>query len=491
MMKTAIYVRVSTDEQAKKGFSVQAQIDKLKNYIQIKDWGFYKVYADEGRSGKNIPDRPAINELIIDIKAGKVNNVLVYKIDRLTRSTRDLLELTELFNNNDCTFNSLMESIDTQTASGRMFLKIIGIFAEFERENIAERISLGCEKKVREGYSLANFTASYGYERDASDKIQKVNHEEAKIVREIYAMFTQGNISYSAIAKNLNHRGIKPKLGDTWGHASIRSILRNVTYIGKVRYGVDDKERYFEAEGKHEAIISEEVFSEAQSKMGKIKYKGYTKRPKDNNYFSGTLYCALCETKLVTHSEYKTSRKTGERIINGGYRCRNLANGTCECSRFSHRKIEKAFTDYMANIEDITAIDDTMLEEKSKQDSINALLREEYENAITKLSKREKDIMTLYINERISFDDYEQMIKIVTSEKQTYIVQLNNLPTQSNEDILLTKNEIITNIQKNWEALTNSERLHFVQENIKKIIAVSTKDSNHQVAIHDVKFYEN
>ena len=76
-MKTAIYVRVSTDEQAKEGYSIRAQIEKLKNFIQIKDWSFYKVYADEGISGKNIKDRPAINEMIADIKAGHVNNVLV------------------------------------------------------------------------------------------------------------------------------------------------------------------------------------------------------------------------------------------------------------------------------------------------------------------------------------------------------------------------------------------------------------------------------
>ena len=126
-----------------------------------KDWGLYKVYVDEGISGKNITDRPALNELISDIKAGHVNNVLVYKIDRLTRSTRDLIDLTDTFNENNCMFNSLMESIDTQTASGRMFLKIIGILAEFERENIIERITLACEKKVKEGYTLATFTPSY------------------------------------------------------------------------------------------------------------------------------------------------------------------------------------------------------------------------------------------------------------------------------------------------------------------------------------------
>ncbi|MCL1873157.1 MAG: recombinase family protein, partial [Clostridiales bacterium] len=116
-MNTAIYVRVSTEEQVKEGYSIRAQIDKLKDYIRIKDWKFYKVYADEGISGKNITERPAINELIADVKAGHVNNVLVYKIDRLTRNTRDLIDLTMIFKDNHCSFNSLMESIDTHTAS--------------------------------------------------------------------------------------------------------------------------------------------------------------------------------------------------------------------------------------------------------------------------------------------------------------------------------------------------------------------------------------
>ncbi|MCL2194415.1 MAG: recombinase family protein [Oscillospiraceae bacterium] len=163
-MNTAIYVRVSTEEQAKEGYSIRAQIEKLKSYIQIKDWTYYKVYADEGISGKNITDRPAMNELIADIEAGRVHNVLVYKIDRLTRNTRDLIDLSDLFQKHNCAFNSLMESIDTKTASGRMFLKIIGIFAEFERENIIERITLACEKKVKEGYTLGSYTLSYGYD---------------------------------------------------------------------------------------------------------------------------------------------------------------------------------------------------------------------------------------------------------------------------------------------------------------------------------------
>jgi len=142
-LKTGIYVRVSTEEQVQEGFSIRAQAEKLKAYAALKEWEIYDIYADEGISGSNIVDRPAVNRLIDDINEGKVENVLVFKVDRLTRSTKNLIELVELFENYDCAFNSLTESIDTDTPSGRMFLKIIGIFAEFERENLVSRLRIG------------------------------------------------------------------------------------------------------------------------------------------------------------------------------------------------------------------------------------------------------------------------------------------------------------------------------------------------------------
>ena len=148
-INTAIYVRVSTEEQALNGFSIRAQKEKLMYYAtKIKDWNVYKVYSDEGISGKDIKNRPSLQDMLTDIKNKKVNNVLVFKIDRLTRSTKDLIDLMELFNNYDCDFNSLNESIDTSSATGRMFIKIIGIFAEFERENIVERVKLGFERNT-------------------------------------------------------------------------------------------------------------------------------------------------------------------------------------------------------------------------------------------------------------------------------------------------------------------------------------------------------
>ena len=122
-------------------------MEKLSAYSKIKDWNVIDFYIDEGISGKNISERKELIRLIEDIKAKKVNNVLVYKIDRLTRSTKDLIELVELFNKYNCSFNSLNESIDTKSSTGRMFIKIIGIFAEFEEEKYCGKGKARTRKK--------------------------------------------------------------------------------------------------------------------------------------------------------------------------------------------------------------------------------------------------------------------------------------------------------------------------------------------------------
>ena len=287
-MITGIYIRVSTEEQAKEGYSIKAQEEKLKDYVRIKGWELYKVYADEGISGKNITERPAINEMLRDLISKKIDNVLVFKIDRLTRSTKDLIELIDIFNKNDCAFNSLMESIDTSTPSGRMFIKIIGIFAEFERENLIERISVALEKKVKEGYSLCSTCPSYGYDRPNGEKVQIVNKNETKIVREIFNMYVNKNMTRYAIAKELNMKHVPTKLKSNWNSATISAILTNPNYVGKVRYATNDEKRYFESDGKHEAIISEELFDNAQIKLTKLQKKAIKKWPKEDNYYCGT-----------------------------------------------------------------------------------------------------------------------------------------------------------------------------------------------------------
>jgi site-specific DNA recombinase len=320
-METAIYARVSTEEQAQEGFSIRAQQQKLKEYANVKDWSVYDIYLDEGISGKNLTQRPAITRMIDDIKTGHVKNVLVFKIDRLTRSTADLVYLIDLFKECDCAFNSLMESIDTSTASGRMFIKIIGIFAEFERENISERCRVGFERKAREGYSTSSGFVSYGYDREKGQRIQTINEGEAENVRMIFDMYVNQGMTFMGIAKSLNLRGISTKKLSFWNSAAIRNILRNCNYIGNVRYAVHEPSRNFENEGLHEAIISEELYNEAQLLMKKNNKCAPTKKPSERNYFVGFVFCDKCGARFMPHNNsYKL--KDGAVSKNHSFFCR-------------------------------------------------------------------------------------------------------------------------------------------------------------------------
>lgn len=329
IINTGIYIRVSTEEQANNGYSIRAQEEKLTSYANIKDWKVVDLYIDEGISGKNVSDRYELVRLIDDIKKGKVNNVLVYKIDRLTRSTKDLIDLVELFNKYNCSFNSLNESIDTKTSTGRMFIKIIGIFAEFERENIVERVKLGLERKVKEGYTIASKNISFGYRKDKGKKIQEIEENEALVVNEIYDLFLSGN-NYTEIANYLNDRGITTKNKKKWSYKTVKLILNNPNYIGNVRYGINTS-KYFEVVGRHKSIISLNKYNMVKEKINDMKFK--------NSIFTNKVKC-VCGKKMVMKRTYYFS-KSGNKIIYIRYICSNV---NCSVKGISEKTLDRDFS---------------------------------------------------------------------------------------------------------------------------------------------------
>ena len=472
-METGIYVRVSTEEQAKEGYSIRGQEQKLKDFARIKDWTIYDVYVDEGISGKNITARPEINRLIDDVKNGNVKNVLVFKIDRLTRSTSDLIFLVDLFNEYNCAFNSLMESIDTQTASGRMFLKIIGIFAEFERENIAERIILGRERKVNEGYTLCSHTASYGYDRPDGQKIQTIIESEAQIVREIFDLYANRGISMHQIARRLNLREVPTKLDNKWTSTGIRNVIKNNNYMGDVRHHYENKERAYTVKGQHEQIVSQKIFEKAQHRLLKSTHIKMTKPPKEENYFSGFLVCAKCGHKLHPHNMYK---KLNDGTINfhGNYECSNDVVGECDASSMSAKKFEQAFCEYIGKIadfdEDITIQD--YEQEQKKQESQELITR--YEEKLSQLEAKGREALDCYVNNIFNIDDYRRVKRQIDNDKQNICSELDRLRLDT-EEVTDNKFEIAKNIKENWDRFSNSDRRMFLMQFVEKIVVENEK----------------
>jgi len=468
-METAIYVRVSTEEQAQEGFSVRAQEQKLKDYARIKEWSIYNIYIDEGISGKNIIERPAVKQMIEDVEKGLVKNVVVFKIDRLTRSTADLAYLIELFNNHNCAFNSLMESIDTHTASGRMFIKIIGIFAEFERENIAERVRLGFERKAKEGYSISSFP-SYGYDRDRGQKIQTINEEESKIVKEIFEMFVNQNKALNHIARILNTRGIPTKNDTVWRPITIRQIISNCNYIGKVRYSITDESRAFIADGVHEAIIEEQLFKEAQNLLEKNKKVIKTKKPRPENYYLGFLYCPNCGDRLATHGNYYPSKKEKKGTYRCSYICKNSVLDVCKgFGGISHRKIDKAFEEYIRGISNLDKIIDLQMESQKEEKQKFQEILNSYNSRLQKLKNKENEILNLYINETIKFEEYREMKNKIEKDKIDIQMEIDELDIPEEEELNISKKDIIVEFNENWIHLTDIEKRQFLMKFIKRI----------------------
>jgi site-specific DNA recombinase len=472
-METGIYVRVSTEEQAQEGFSIRAQEEKLKSFAQIKDWSIYKIYMDEGISGKNIKDRPAVCELLEDVEKGYVENVLVYKIDRLTRCTADLISMVDLFNNNGCAFNSLMESIDTQTASGRMFLKIIGIFAEFERENIIERSKLGRERKIKEGYSLCSWTVSYGYDRPNGQKVQTINEQEAEIVRDIFDMYVNQGLSITEIARRLNIQKAPIKSGVTWAQAKVRQTLLNCNYIGHVRHHVRDKEKSYTVEGLHEPIISQELFEAAQSLLEKNRKVSPKKKPNVEKYFSGFLVCAGCGHKLGAYNS-----KNSNGYLSMGYRCVNRPLRTCDRGSIAHDKVEIAFRDYIEQIANFDVADEIKQAEFEKKKQSNLTLITSYEKKHNQLEEKEREALTLYVSNEIGFNDYREIKKRVETDKQLVRVELERL-NNIQECVDINDEDIISQLSENWIFLSDIEKRQFLMQFVGKIVLdIEKNDKN-------------
>ena len=252
-------------------------------------WSVYKVYADPGYSGASM-NRPALQSLIKASQSHLFQKVVVYKLDRLSRSQRDTLTLLEeVFNANSVDFVSMSENFDTATPFGRASIGILSVFAQLEREQIKERTKMGREARAKSGKWMGSKYIPIGYNKSETGLI--INEYEAIQVVKIFQMFLSGS-SIKSICRYLTESGYSHKHG-RWNDKAIRRVLASKTYLGYVRF---DDEWY---PGNHEAIISDEMYEKAQ-KLIEEKAERYSLnlRPgKASSYLAGLLVCKRCGAK--------------------------------------------------------------------------------------------------------------------------------------------------------------------------------------------------
>lgn len=313
-IRVAVYVRVSTNEQAEEGYSISVQTEKLKAYCVARGWEVFKVYTDPGFSGSNM-DRPALKNLFSDIESGLINTVLVYKLDRLSRSQRDTLYMIEdMFLEKGVDFISMTENFDTSTPLGRAMIGILSVFAQLEREQIKERMAMGNVARAASGLWRGGSGAPIGY--DYIDGRLAVNEYEAMQIRLIFDLFLKGN-TFHAIKVYLQEHGYTNKYGSWKNAAIISKVLRNSTYIGKVRYAGN------EYEGQHEPLISMDVWNEAQVRIADVTrgMSGHHKSPfVATKLLTGCIWCGDCGARYFYHGCNKKN-VSGEVVHYDYYTC--------------------------------------------------------------------------------------------------------------------------------------------------------------------------
>lgn len=479
--KTAIYIRVSTEDQAKDGFSIHAQREKLTKYAEANEWDIVDYYVDDGISGKNLVDRPEVTRMLEDVKSGKINNVLIYKLDRLTRSMKDLIYLIEFFESNNCTFNSQTEKIDTSNAVGRMFVKIIGIFAEFERENLAERVSFGYEQKTREG-NYTNTNGVYGYDYIVGEGKLEINSEEAELVKKIFELYISGE-SYFKIAKKFNITNVPTKRGGHWASGTIKSIIGNPLYVGKVRYGVAKKNQHksFLVDGVNvKPILDEETWNEANKTIATRKKYCVRRYPNSNAYYFHTIKCSLCGGTMSARQQMQH----GKMYIT--YSCNAHCRGFCEATGFSHYKMEDAFMNYLEKLPNMTPTEEIM--KKQKKISEIEDKRKKLQNKINKLEDKKKSIRQKFIDDTINIEDYQTLTNEINEQQKIFQDDLDKIIIPKIENIIYDYNEIkdfVGNIKLNWGNLSNQDRMNFLEKFVNEI---KVRKEGDIVVIDNVEF---
>jgi len=271
MKKYVIYQRVSTEEQKQKGYSLEAMHEKCLHYIQAQDSAlFIRAYEDAGFSGSLPPSkRPGMKQLLDDMKADKemFDAVLVWKLDRLSRSLRDTLNLEFTFSKHNKSLESVTERLDTSTASGRMFFNTIASFAEFESAQTRERTFNAMASKV--GQKHLGGVSPIGYRLENGK--YAIIPEETLVVQKIFKVYLRRR-SLNSTAEEMNSNKIYTKKGKLWSHTRIKEILTNPVYNGRVAWHKTDRHkgrlsvsRWIFSNGKtHEAIIEDKIFNSVQ-----------------------------------------------------------------------------------------------------------------------------------------------------------------------------------------------------------------------------------
>lgn len=439
-MLTVGYCRVSTEEQAEEGYSIEGQAQKLRSYAELRDLGTVMIVEDPGKSGKNL-DRPGLQRVLAAIEQGHVSNVMVWRLDRLSRNLGDLILLAELCISHDVGLHSVTENLDLSTATGRMYFNIIGTFAQFYREQLAENVRMGMQQAVREGKWVNRPKTGYDLVNG-----ELIPNSDAPRIREIFRLRAQGR-SHREISE---HTGIK--------HGTVKVILPSRVYLGEVLLNGE----WFP--GRHQAIITEADYDGA--------HRGFTPgKRRGRDLLSGHVRCGVCQRAMSISQNGQGNRH---------YKCAHRGAG-CAVPRRSNNGLLRAA---LLGLE-LLASDETLQQTIRRQlEGARRTTRQGRRRArrnvadgLAALAERRRKLLELHYEDRISGELFAaeeaaltRQIEALRAEAQTEqeeAVARDDIAHRFEEVLAVLGDLDLANL---WGAASEHERRVLIDELLDRII---------------------
>ncbi len=368
IVRVALYTRISTDE-TNQPYSLGAQRDRLEAFVASQpDWVIVERYTDQA-SGKSLK-RPALAAALAGAAAGSFDVLLVYRLDRLSRSLRDVLALIEDLCKTGVGLRSATESFDTATPAGRMLVSLLGTFAEFERSTMLDRISAGMERKASRG-EWTGGRPPFGYRKERGESLLLRDPDTAPIVASIFARYVQSREGAHSIAAWLDATGVRTRGGARWGSSSVLALLRNRAYVGQVSF------RGVWRPSPHEPIVDRELFDAAAAILASRAASPRLCRSNPTDYLLSTLrmVCQRCGHPMVGTS----ARGRGGKLYTY-YTCTTRAKRGptgCDQERLPKDELERAILAQMTEVYADTslvaaALDEAQAESRAAEAQRNA-----------------------------------------------------------------------------------------------------------------------
>lgn len=451
MKRVAIYIRVSTTRQDQEGYSIPLQKERLIAYCKAKGWVVAGIFIDPGHSGSSL-DRPGIVSLVEGIEAGKFDVVLVYKLDRLSRSQKDTLTLIEdIFMANNVDFVSMQESFDTTTIYGRAMVGILSVFAQMERGMITERTLMGRAGRAEEGLWHGGGTEPIGY--DYIDGELVVNKEEARQVVAVYNMYAAG-FSVTEISRRME--GYKTKHGD-WSHTStIGNVLDNPLYAGMVHFDS------VLVRGRHTAIIDIDVDRKVKARRERLRR---VEAAGDSNFMlTGLIYCANCGARY-----FPNKRPNGKVVYSCHSRAKKnkkmIKDPTCKSPHIPVEELDAMIeADVLLLAENPAQIEEIIKKRAAEGDSDAGNKSEELQSIITEINTL-MDLLTQN-DTLVSVGEIAERIAEKHAQRMKLLPMQDDVPRQY--DIEATK-MLLHDIRYGWSELDLRGKRSFLFQLIDKI----------------------